>query len=183
MYDRLISLYIKLLTNKATLLEIDHFLTCDLISCEITGFFSGKKYARSRRRRQSKEFEDLNLDTESGTLSHIEEHAEEDFPLRQRVYSMSYAQKIMAGTHFNSNHSSPRASPDIRRKLLKKNSGRGGNSSGSSKESLSDSAERITSLENLHWIGNPEAIHSVRRPRKKAEELELESEIHKLSVK
>jgi hypothetical protein len=96
---------------------------------------------------------------------------------------MSYAQKIMAGTHFSSNHSSPRASPDIRRKLLKRNSGKGANSSGSSKESLTDSSERITSLENLHWVGNPEAIHSVRRPRKKAEELELESEIHKLSIK
>lgn len=136
----------------------------------------GRKFVTSRRRRESKEFEDLSLDTGSGSLSH--NHYHEDAGMRRRVYSMSYAQKILAGRN-SSNHSSPRTSPDLRRKLLSKH-GKGGHSSDSSKESLHDSTDRLSSLEDLHWIGDPEAIHSVRRPRKTVDEQEREAEIHKL---
>lgn len=101
--------------------------------------------------------------------------------MRRRVYSMSYAQKILSGRS-SSNHSSPRASPDLRRKVLNRHS-KGGHSSSSSKESLHDSTDRLSSLEDLHWVGDPEAIHSVRRPRKTVDELELEAEIHKLKCK
>jgi len=47
---------------------------------------------------------------------------------------------------------------------------------------MSDSVEKITSLDDLRWVGAPEAIHSVRRARKTVEEQELESEIHRLTI-
>ena len=98
---------------------------------------------------------------------------------------MSQVHKILAKKQYSvpgysSNHSSPRTSPGLRRHVL--NRKKGGNSSSSSKESLNDSSDRVTSLEDLHWIGEPEAIHSVRRPRKTVEEQELELEINKLRV-
>lgn len=141
-------------------------------------------YALHGRRRQSREFEDLRINTESGSFYHIHEADELDSP-RRRTYSMSTAQKILGRGHkhstsHNSHPNSPRHSPSCLRKkaLLRK----GGNSSSSSKESMNGSAERITSLDDLHWIGEPEAIHSVRRARKTVEEQELESEIHRLTL-
>ncbi|KAL4233489.1 hypothetical protein ACF0H5_008170 [Mactra antiquata] len=147
---------------------------------------AGREYASRRRRRQSKEFEDLHIDTGSGSLYHIHEDDEENEPSpRPRVYSMSQAHKILARKHLNSScHSSaqnsPRASPALRRHVLSKR--KGGNSSGSSRESLSDSSDRIASLDDLRWVGEPEAINSVRRPRKTVEEQELETEMHKLAI-
>lgn len=143
---------------------------------------SGKLYAQRGRRRQSKEFEDLSVDTKSGSLYNIHEEDEAASP-RRRVYSMSTAHRILGRGHKNSGQSplsSPRNSPSLRRKTfsLKK----GGNSSSSSKESMNGSVEKITSLDELRWVGAPEAIHSVRRARKTVEEQELESELHRLAV-
>lgn len=94
---------------------------------------------------------------------------------------MSTAQRILSRGHSQySSPSSPRHSPSLRKKTFKHK--KGGNSSSSSKESINDSSEKITSLDDLRWVGEPEAIHSVRRPRKTVEEQELESEIHRLRV-
>lgn len=146
---------------------------------------SGEMYAKSRRRRQSKEYEDLCIDTGSGTLYRDNEFASDEAGPRRRVYSMSYAQQILSWKQFSlsgrsSGHNSPGTSPDLRRKLLTRS--KGGHSSSSSKESLNDSTERLASLGELDWVGNPEAIHSVRRARKTAEELEFETEMHKLRL-
>lgn len=139
---------------------------------------AGHLYARSHQRRQSREFEDLSLDTGSGQLCQIDEDTEYDEP-RRRVYSMSYAQKILSKRQTSRpGTGSSKSSPSLRRKLSR---GKGGNSSGSSRESLNES-DRITSLDDLHWVGDPEAIHSVRRPRKTVEEQELDAEIHRLGV-
>lgn len=95
---------------------------------------------------------------------------------------MSTAHRILgrAQKPGHSSPSSPRNSPLLRKKThsLKK----GGNSSSSSKESMNDSVEKLTSLDDLRWVGAPEAIHSVRRARKTVEEQELESEIHRLAA-
>ncbi|KAH3706878.1 uncharacterized protein LOC127857144 isoform X2 [Dreissena polymorpha] len=149
---------------------------------------SGKAYAANGRRRQSREFEDLCLNTSpKGPLFNIKEVREEESP-RRRTYSMSAANQIMARKHLiSSRHagklSTPSGSPQLlRTRKISTVSKTGGNSSSSSKESLHDSTERIHSLSDLHWIGEPEAINSIRRPRLTVDQQELESEMHKLSV-
>ncbi|KAH3706869.1 uncharacterized protein LOC127858600 [Dreissena polymorpha] len=149
---------------------------------------SVKAYSAKGRRRPSREFEDLSLNTRPvGPLFNIQEFTEEESP-RRRTYSMSAAQQIMARKHkISSRHSSrsstPSGSPTLQRtRKISSGSKHGSNSSGSSKSSLNDSKERIHSLSDLHWIGEPEAINSIRRPRLTVDQQELESEIHKLSV-
>jgi len=152
---------------------------------------SGSAYARHGRRRKSHEFEDLHLNTgATGTLFHIPEHAhrndeDDGHEMRRRVYSMSAAHRILPkkrvqGSSSSSNASTPRHSPNTKRKhqLHKK----GGNSNSSPRESIHESTEKITSLSDLHWVGDPEAIHSIRRARLTVDEQELETELHKLSV-
>lgn len=144
---------------------------------------SGRAYANSRRRRQSKEYEDLSLeDTGSRLLLSIDEDSELVGGHRRRVYSMSSAQRPTYKTHLGigSNSSSPRTSPGLRRKISSAKRGQtGNNSNGSSRESLNTGS--VTSLDELHWVGDPEAIHSVRRARKTVEDQELESELYKLT--
>ncbi|XP_052249496.1 uncharacterized protein LOC127857148 [Dreissena polymorpha] len=149
---------------------------------------SGKAYAANGRRRQSREFEDLSLNTSpKGPLFNIKEVREEE-SRRRRTYSMSAAHQIMARKHLSlSRHAgkfiTPSGSPQLlRTRKISTGSKTGGNSSGSSKESLNDSKERIHSLNDLHWIGEPEAINSIRRPRLTVDQQELESEMHKLRV-
>lgn len=43
------------------------------------------------------------------------------------------------------------------------------------------SSSAVSSLEDLHWIGDPVATKSVRRARKTVEEQELTSELNKLA--
>ncbi|KAH3706877.1 uncharacterized protein LOC127857145 [Dreissena polymorpha] len=151
---------------------------------------SGQGYSAmgQRRRRQSREFEDLSLNTRpQGPLFNIQEFTDEESP-RRRTNSMSAAHQIMARKHLiSSRHSSrsstPAGSPKLQRtRKTSTGSKNCSNSSGSSKESLHDSKERIHSLNDLRWIGEPEAIHSIRRPRLTVDQQELELEIHKLSV-
>ena len=145
--------------------------------------FTGRAYARNRRRRQSKEYEDLSLEnTGSMALLSIDEDSEISDSHRRRVFSMSSAQRptfkkpLSSSLSVGSNSSSPRTSPGLRRKL---SSGQKGNNSTGSRESVN--AGSVTSLDALHWVGDPEAIHSVRRPRKTVEDQELESELYKLT--
>ena len=153
---------------------------CNIFASSI----SGRAYSFNRRRRQSKEYEDLSLEeTGSKTLLCIDENSE--LPRsghRRRVFSMSSAQKPTFKRHLSNNNSpsmSPRTSPGLRRKISASKLGqKGNNSGGSSKEDINDG---VTSLDDLHWIGDPEAIHSVRRPRKTVEDQELESELYKLT--
>lgn len=146
---------------------------------------AGRSYSSMRRRRQSREFEDLRLHSETGKLHQLDEQADTDDGFRRRVQSMSQMQRpkprqLHADHH--SNASTPRGSPGLRRRVLsskmskKKN---GGGSSGSSKEDVTS----VGSLDDMHWIGEPEAIHSVRRPRKSVEEQEQLAEFHKLGIK
>lgn len=137
---------------------------------------------RIQQRRQSKEFEDLALDTDSGALSQAASENSETI-MRPRVHSMS--QILRGKLRISSGSDSPPTSPRLHHKILALKSGKGtkgGHSSSSSRESLSSSAERLKSLEELCWVGEPEAINSVRRPRKTIEEQELDAELQKLSV-
>lgn len=90
---------------------------------------------------------------------------------------MSSAQRPTFRKHLSvgSNSSSPRTSPGLRRKI---SVGQRGNHSNDSRENVN---EGVNSLDDLHWIGDPEAIHSVRRPRKTVEDQELGSELYKLT--
>ena len=94
-----------------------------------------------RRRLPSKEFEDVSLDTGSGSLLTPDDPFGHDSP-RRRVHSMTSAQK----PNFSL---SPRTNHGLRKTVLHSRIGRGGNSSGSSRESLNKGS--ITSLDNLFW--------------------------------
>ena len=88
----------------------------------------------------------------------------------------TFKKPLSSSLSVGSNTSSPRTSPGLRRKL---SSGQRSNNSNGSKESIN--GDNVTSLEDLHWVGDPEAINSVRRPRKTVEDQELESELYKLT--
>ena len=135
-------------------------------------------YSARRGRRVSKEFEDLTLPSRSKTFL-SDDHGSEP-QRRRRVYSMSHAQNLQSRKdRSRSGHSSPRLSPDLRRKVLGSVKVKKGSNSSGSRESLGDS---ISSLDELHWVGEPEAIHSIRRPRKTVEEQEFETELHRLHI-
>lgn len=51
----------------------------------------------------------------------------------------------------------------------------------SSDHSDGSSSSAISSLEDLHWIGDPEATRSVRRNRKTSEEQHLDFELKRLA--
>ncbi|WAR07037.1 hypothetical protein MAR_017032 [Mya arenaria] len=146
----------------------------------------GRAYAARSHRRRSREFEDLNLNTgNNGSLFQIPEVSHEDEGPRRRVNSMSTAQRVLSRKHYSSSGSSstagtPRGSPKTRKKSLGQK--KRATSNNSSKESVDEGSDQITSLSELHWIGDPEAIHSVRRPRLTVDEQELEAEIHKLTL-
>ncbi|KAL3882905.1 hypothetical protein ACJMK2_029207 [Sinanodonta woodiana] len=138
----------------------------------------------NKGRRQSKELEDLKLDTKTGTfLTAVSQYDEELLP-RRRVASMSHAMKppfrkrLNSGSASSSARTTPGTSPSQSRKdLLSGRRGKGYSNNPSpnrSSESLS------SSLEDSHWLGDPNAIHSVRRPRKTVEQLELEHEMHRI---
>ena len=136
----------------------------------------------NRRQRQSKEFVDVSLDSTSRGLLSIDEDSELSGGHRRRVFSMSSAQRptfkkpLSSSLSVGSNTSSPRTSPGLRRKL---SSGQRSNNSNRSKESIN--GDNVTSFDDLHWVGDPEAINSVCRPRKTVEDQELESELYKLT--
>ena len=91
-----------------------------------------KRFAARRGRRESKEFEDLHLNTATGTLA------------------LSRLQTLA----MNSGVPSPYTlSPSTPRKRL-------------------GSTSSVDSNGESHWVGDPEAIGSVRRPRKSVEEQE-----------
>lgn len=119
------------------------------------------KYARSRDRRVSKEFEDLHVNTRTGQL-HVP-----NLNMAKRLMN----NKVSVTRSLTSlSHSSP-SSP--RRKTLSRKQSQ--TSDGSSP------SQSVSSMDNLHWIGEPEATKSIRRNRKTVEEQELITEFHRLS--
>lgn len=127
-------------------------------------FTSGRLYAQRRGRRQSKEFEDLNMDTRTGSLKQPFNVAKRVLSSHSRVKSSSL-DKI----------SSPR--------LQRSSTSLGGSRTRlkSSDHSDGSSSSAISSLEDLHWIGDPEATKSVRRNRKSSEEQHLEYELKRIA--
>lgn len=97
----------------------------------------GRIHGFKRRRKLSKEFEDVSLETGSRSLFSLDGH---DFP-RRRVNSMTTTQKPNFGLP-------PKTSQGLRRTVLDSRLGRGVNSRGSSRESLNDNS--ITSLDSVH---------------------------------
>ena len=93
---------------------------------------SGKRYAARRGRRESKEFEDLHLNTATGKLA------------------MSRLQTLATSSGVPSPYT---LSPSTPRRRM-------------------DSTSSVDSNGESHWLGDPEAIGSVRRPRKSVEEQE-----------
>lgn len=124
----------------------------------------GRLYAQRRGRRQSKEFEDLNMDTRTGSLKQPFNVAKRVLSSHSRVKSSSL-DKI----------SSPR--------LQRSSTSLGGSRTRlkSSDHSDGSSSSAISSLEDLHWIGDPEATKSVRRNRKSSEEQHLEYELKRIA--
>ncbi|KAK3582056.1 hypothetical protein CHS0354_025663 [Potamilus streckersoni] len=138
----------------------------------------------TKGRRQSKELEDLKLDTKTGTFVTAISHYDDELLPRRRVASMSHAMKpgfrkrLNSGSGSSSARTTPGTSPSQNRKhLLSSRRGKGY----SNNSSPTRSSENLSSsLEDSHWLGDPNAIHSVRRPRKTVEQLELEHELHRL---
>ena len=120
-------------------------------------------YAQRRGRRQSKEFEDLNLDTKTGSLK-------QPFNVAKRLLSSKSRVKSSSLTKITS--------PRLQRSATCLDSPRGRLKSSDHSDESSSSA--ISSLEELHWIGDPEATKSVRRNRKTSEEQHLDFELKKL---
>ena len=120
-------------------------------------------YAQRRGRRQSKEFEDLNLDTKTGSLK-------QPFNVAKRLLSSKSRVKSSSLTKITS--------PRLQRSATSLDSPRGRLKSSDHSDESSSSA--ISSLEELHWIGDPEATKSVRRNRKTSEEQHLDFELKKL---
>lgn len=121
----------------------------------------GRFYAQRRGRRVSKEFEDLTIDTETGKLKKPQNMA-------KRILSARSSRSSATSSPRHSPSNSKTQSPSLRKKLM---------------ESSDGSSSPVSSLEDLHWIGSPEATKSVRRSRKTIEEQELNSELHKLARK
>lgn len=121
-------------------------------------------YAHRRGRRQSKEFEDLNLDTKTGSLK-------QPFNVAKRLLSSKSRVKSSSLTKITS--------PRLQRSATSLDSPRGRLKSSDHSDESSSSA--ISSLEELHWIGDPEATKSVRRNRKTSEEQHLDFELKKLA--
>lgn len=119
------------------------------------------KYMKSRGRRVSKEFEDLHVNTLTGQLN----VPKLNMAKRLMNDKMSVTRSLTSLSH--KSPSTPR-----RRTLIRKHS----QTSDSSSPSQSTS-----SMDNLHWIGEPEATKSIRRNRKTVEEQELITEYHRLS--
>ncbi|XP_070188642.1 uncharacterized protein [Littorina saxatilis] len=94
-----------------------------------------KQFAARRGRRQSKEFEDLHVNTATGNLAFSHLHT-------------LYASSSGVPSPYNLSPATPR------RRL--------------------DSTSSVESNGDSHWVGDPEAIGSVRRPRKSVEEQERE---------
>ncbi|CAC5423909.1 unnamed protein product [Mytilus coruscus] len=123
----------------------------------------GMRYARNRGRRISKEFEDLHINTKTGQLNNK---------------PMNMAKKVMkdklSGGMTRSLTTLPPTSPSTPRKrsLSRKHSQ---NSDGSSP------SHSVSSMDNIHWIGELEATKSIRRNRKTVEEQELITEYNRLS--
>ena len=93
---------------------------------------SGKSFAARRGRRQSKEFEDLHLNTATGKLA------------------VSRLQALATSSRVPSPYT---LSPSTPRRRM-------------------DSSSSVESNGESYWVGDPEAIGSVRRPRKSVEEQE-----------
>lgn len=124
----------------------------------------GRLYAQRRGRRQSKEFEDLNMDTRTGSLK-------QPFNVAKRVLS---SQSRVKSSSLNKI-----SSPRLQRSTTSLGSSRTRLKSSDHSDGSSSSA--ISSLEDLHWIGDPEATKSVRRNRKSSEEQHLEYELKRIA--
>ncbi|OWF50944.1 uncharacterized protein LOC110449823 [Mizuhopecten yessoensis] len=120
---------------------------------------AGMAHAKRRGRRMSHEFEDLDMNTKTGKL--------------QTAPNM--AKSLMARRNLHRPTSGSLTS--VRGRMDSPRQGRGNLDS-----SDTSSSSAVSSLEDLHWIGNPVATKSVRRARKTVEEQELTSELHKLSI-
>ncbi|KAK3109041.1 hypothetical protein FSP39_021740 [Pinctada imbricata] len=124
----------------------------------------GRQFVNRRGRRVSKEYEDLEMDTQTGKLL-------QPFNVAKRILSAR-------GKSPNLSPLSPRFSP--RTGSSRKDPGsprmRNDNSDGSS-------PSPISSLEDLHWIGDPEATKSVRRKKMTSEDLMIKSELHRVRRK
>ncbi|XP_069126999.1 uncharacterized protein [Argopecten irradians] len=114
---------------------------------------TGMAYAKQRGRRMSKEFEDLEINTKTGKLRE----------------APNMAKSLMARRNFHRPSSGSLSSV------------RGSTDRQTRDSSDTSSSSAVSSLEDLHWIGNPVATKSVRRARKTVEEQELTSELHKLA--
>ncbi|XP_061177180.1 uncharacterized protein LOC133185904 [Saccostrea echinata] len=125
----------------------------------------GRLYAQRRSRRVSKEFEDLNMDTKTGSLK-------QPFNVAKRVLS--------SHTRVKSSSLSKISSPRLQRSSTSLSSPRTRKTSSDHSDG-SSSTSAISSLEDLHWIGDPEATKSVRRNRKTSEEQHLEFELKRLA--
>ncbi|KAL5010486.1 hypothetical protein ScPMuIL_012791 [Solemya velum] len=124
------------------------------------------KQRNRKQRKISAEFEDLHLHVESGTF-----HKAKLTSKRQQSAQLS---SRVSPTLLSHTHTRQFGSPQ----LLKRDF----HSNHTSRSSLSaDSGSNISSLEDLHWVGDPEAIHSVRRLQRTTEEQEFDHEIHKLT--
>ncbi|XP_060067425.1 uncharacterized protein LOC132547656 [Ylistrum balloti] len=115
---------------------------------------AGMVHANRRGRRMSHEFEDLEMNTKTGKLREAPNMAK-SLMARRNLYRPA----------------SGSLSPERRNTSSRENR--------DSSDTSSSSA--VSSLEDLHWIGNPAATKSVRRARKTVEEQELTSELHKLA--
>lgn len=125
--------------------------------------FIGMKYARSRGRRVSKEFEDLHVNTQTGKL-HFS-----DKPMNVAKRMMKEKSDMSRSLTFLS----PSSPGTPRKKILSRKHSQ--NSDGSSP------SHSVSSMENIHWISEPEAIKSIRRNRKTFEEQEQITEYNRLS--
>ncbi|XP_033741116.1 uncharacterized protein LOC117327961 [Pecten maximus] len=117
---------------------------------------AGMANSKRRGRRMSHEFEDLDMNTKTGKLRETPNMAK-SLMARRNLYRPT-----------SGSLTSVRGSTDSQ--------GRGNADS-----SDTSSSSAVSSLEDLHWIGNPAATKSVRRARKTVEEQELTSELHKLA--
>lgn len=120
------------------------------------------KYARSRGRRVSKEFEDLHVNTQTGKLQFS------DKPINVAKRMMKGKSDMSRSLTFLS----PSSPGTPRKKSLSRKHSQ--NSDGSSP------SHSVSSMENIHW-SEPEAIKSIRRNRKTIEEQEHITEYNRLS--
>ena len=107
----------------------------------------------------------MEIDTKTGKLAQPFNVAKRLISQRGKQTSLTY---------------SPRTSPETGRRGIP---GSPRMHSKHSETSDGSSSSPISSLEDLHWIGDPEATKSVRRSKKSHDDQVLSSELHKLKKK